>query len=84
MSHISKERENFYRATSIILNLCSKVLREGLTWYKLPSACPSTLKGIKVNKTQEVIIKNIAKNNSYEDCDISLLFILYRSLLIGM
>ena len=80
----SKERENFYRAASIILELCSKVLREGLTYYFPPNKCPTTIKkGTKLNKSQEDIVKNIAKNNSYDDCDISLLYTLYRALVIG-
>jgi hypothetical protein len=81
----TKEQENFYRAASIILQLCSKVLREGLTYYNPPSTCPPTIKrkGITLNKSQETIVLDIAKNNSYDDCDISLLYVLYRALVIG-
>ena len=81
----TKEQENFYRAASIILNLCSKVLREGLAYHSPPSTCPITVKqkGINLNGTQAAIVKDISRKNTYDECDISLLYLLYRTLVIG-
>ena len=85
---IQKEEENFYRACSIVLALCPKLLREGLEHYVPARACPTRITLSKGAPNffpgQLTIISNISTIGSYDECDISLLYILYQELVKGV
>ena len=88
MAGVLKEQENFHRACGIILTNSTKLLREALAFYKPPSQCPTSITvakgGPSLSKVQQNIIKNIAASNSYKDCDVSLLYFLFRALVKGI
>lgn len=77
------ERENFYRISVIILDLCTKGLKEVLACLVPPASCPTrinTPKNVTLSKLQRDIIKNISVAGTYNDCDVSILYLLFRNI----
>ena len=83
---VKQEIDNFHRTCSIILYLCPEVLRDVLSTYVPPTACPKVInvKGTTYTPLQQKIVNDISTINSYEKCNISLLYILYRNIVKGI
>ena len=83
MSAVCQETENYYRGCSIILDLCTAALREVLEYLHPAITCPPSIppsKKVTLAKEQKRIVANISTTGSYDECDISLLYILFRNI----
>ena len=76
------ETSNFARTSRIIIDLCREVLHDILAAIVSPAAfLPTTFiktlpRNKKLNPSQEAILHRVPTNGSYEECNISLLYML--------
>ena len=73
------ERENFFRVSSIVVDLYSVFYRDILHKQISPTQCLSAATKLKLRPEQKHIASRVPVLSSYNECDISLMYVFLRN-----